>query len=149
MQTGSSMMPGKINPVILEYAVQIAELIKANDVLISNLISAGHLELNPFIPLIMHTFLRSIEMMKNINSTLSEKCIKGITPNIDKCKKNLIESSAIAASLIPEYGFETIQKIVDYSEAHNIPFVKALLKSKLMDEGELYSMLSSELGIEL
>ncbi len=74
-QAGSSIMPGKVNPVILENAIQVAELIKGHDVVITNLVSSGNLELNAFTPLIAHLFLKSLEMLRDAVINLSEKCI--------------------------------------------------------------------------
>ena len=149
MQAGSSIMPGKVNPVILENAIQICELVKGNDVIISNLVSAGNLELNAFMPMIAHTFLKSFSMLKDSNINLAEKCIEGITANIERCRENLINSTAIAASLITAFGYETIQELVKYAEANKIPFVKALMKSKLLDENELLNLISKDLGIKI
>lgn len=148
-QSGSSIMPGKVNPVILENAIQIAELVKGNDVIISNLVSSGNLELNAFGPLIAHTFLKSLTMLRDSNINMAEKCIEGITANVERCKMNLINSSAIAASLISTFGYETIQELVKYAYENKIPFVKALMKSKLLDEGELFNIISKELGINI
>ena len=75
-QAGSSIMPGKINPVILENAIQISELIKGHDVIITNLVGSGHLELNPFIPLISHLFLKSLQILRDSNYNLADNCIK-------------------------------------------------------------------------
>lgn len=149
VQAGSSIMPGKVNPVILEHAIQICEMIKGNDVAISNLVSSGHLELNPFLPMISHLFLKSLELLRDANNALADKCIIGITANPEKCKKNLIESSALAASLISTYGYETIQDVVKFSEEKNITFLKALLQSNLVAESDLYNIISRELGIEI
>ena len=107
MQAGSSIMPGKVNPVILENAIQIAELVKGHDVVISNAASAGNLELNAFTPLLAHLFLKSLTMMRDMLKNLSAKCISGIKANTKRCKENLIRSSAIAATLINEFGYET------------------------------------------
>ncbi|MDP4173632.1 MAG: aspartate ammonia-lyase [Bacteroidota bacterium] len=149
VQAGSSIMPGKINPVILEHAIQICELIKGNDVIVSNLISQGHLELNPFLPMISHIFLKSLELLKNTNHRLAEKCIIGITANKERCTQNLISSSALAASFIKEYGYETIEEIVKYAASNNLSFINALLESKLISETELYSIVSRELGVKI
>ncbi|MCX7875857.1 MAG: aspartate ammonia-lyase [Melioribacteraceae bacterium] len=149
MQAGSSIMPGKINPVILENSIQICELVKSNDLLISNLVSNGNLELNPFLPLIAHTLLKSFSLLRDSNINLAQKCIDGITANIDRCKSNLINSSAIAAFLIPTFGYETIQQIVKVAETDKIRFIDALYKSKLMDENEVYNLLLKELGIKI
>lgn len=146
-QAGSSIMPGKVNPVILENAIQICELVKGNDVVISNLISSGNLELNAFAPLIAHTFLKSLTLLRDSNNNLADNCIDGITANIERCKLNLINSTAVAASLISTFGYETIQDLVKYAEENKIPFVKALMKSKLLDEKELFNIISKDLGI--
>lgn len=148
-QSGSSIMPGKVNPVILENVIQICELVKGNDVIISNLVSAGNLELNAFIPLIAHTFLKSLSLLRDSNINLAENCIEEITANAERCKLNLVNSSAIAASLITTFGYETIQDVVKYSHTHKISFVKALMKSKLLDERELFNIISKELGIDI
>lgn len=148
-QAGSSIMPGKVNPVILEHSIQICELVAGYDAIIMNCVSGGHLELNPFLPVIAHLFLKSLTQLKQVNYNLAKNCIEGITANIDKCKEHLISSSAISASLISTFGYETIQEIVEYAEKYNIPFAKALMKSKLVDENELYAILSKDLGISL
>jgi aspartate ammonia-lyase len=148
-QSGSSIMPGKINPVILENAIQICEYVKSNDVTISNLVSSGNLELNAFVPLIAHTFLKSLSMLRDCILNLTVNCIDGITADVERCKMNLINSSAIAASLITTFGYETIQGLVKYAYEQKIPFVKALMKSKLIDENELFNIISKEMGIEL
>lgn len=148
-QAGSSIMPGKVNPVILENAIQICELVKGHDVIISNIAGNGHLELNPFTPLLAHLFLKSLEMLRDSNKNLALNCIEGITANEERCKLNLLNSTAIAASLIPTYGYDAIQEIVKYSHENNIPFFKALMKSKLINEDELYNIISKELGIKI
>jgi len=148
-QSGSSIMPGKVNPVILENAIQVCELVKGNDVMISNLVSSGNLELNAFSPMIAHLFLKSISFLRDSNFNLAKNCIAGITANIERCKLNLINSSAIAASLITTFGYDTIQDLVKYSFENKIPFVKALMKSKLLDENELFNIISKDLGIDI
>lgn len=148
-QAGSSIMPGKVNPVIIENAIQICELVKGHDVIISNIVGSGHLELNPFVPLLAHLFLKSLEMLRDSNYNLTENCIEGITANEERCKLNLINSSAIAASLISTFGYDAIQELVKYAYENKIPFVKALMKSKLLDENQLYNIISKELGIEI
>ncbi len=144
-QAGSSIMPGKINPVILENAIQISELVKAHDVLISNLAAAGHLELNAFMPSIGHSFLKSLSMLRDVNYNVASKCITGIMADADKCRENLLNSSAIGASLISTFGYDTIQDIAKYAEENDISFVQSLIKSKLVDESELFNILSQEL----
>lgn len=149
MQAGSSIMPGKINPVILENSIQICELVKSNDVLISNLVSNGNLELNAFLPLIAHTILKSFTLLRDSNLNLAHKCIDGIIADVEKCKTNLLNSTAVAAFLIPTFGYDTIQEIVKESNKNKMPFIEALVKSKLMSENEIYNLLLKELGIKI
>ncbi len=149
MQSGSSIMPGKVNPVVLENAIQFAEMVKGNDVVIGNLAGAGNLELNAFIPLLSHLFLKSLQTLKDVNYSLSKNCISGIKADAEKCRQHLINSSAIAASLISTFGYDAIQDVVKYSYDNKVPFVQALLKSNIVGEQELFEILSRELGIEI
>ncbi|MFC2083468.1 aspartate ammonia-lyase [Bacteroidota bacterium] len=149
VQAGSSIMPGKVNPVILENSIQVCELIKGNDQIISNVVSSGNLELNAFIPLLAHLFLKSVKMLRDSNLNLSQKCIIDISADTNRCKQNLLNSSAIAAALIPRYGYETIQKVLKDANEQNISFVKALIMNKILSETELDSILSKEIGLDL
>lgn len=148
-QSGSSIMPGKVNPVILENAIQISEMVKGHDVVISNLVGAGNLELNAFTPMIAHYFLKSLEMLKKSNYNLEKKCIDGIKADKDKCMQNLINTSAIAASFISEFGYEKIQEIVKSAHKKNVPFITELIASKLVKQNDLDKILAKDLGIEI
>ncbi len=149
MQAGSSIMPGKINPVILEASIQIAEMVKGHNSMIANLASAGNLELNAFGPLIAHLFLKSLQLLRNSNYNLAKNCIENITANKEKCKSNLINTTAIAAALITKFGYDKIQEIVKISEKEKIPFIEALKKSEIVSEKELKIIIHQEIGIEI
>jgi aspartate ammonia-lyase len=149
IQSGSDVMPGKVNPIILESSIQIAELIKGHDVIITNVAGNGNLELNAFIPLLAHTFLKSFTLLRDANYNLAKNCIEGIKANIERCNQNLVSSSAIAASLITMFGYDAISDLVHYAQENNMPFVKALLKSKLMNEQDLLLTLSKEMGVKI
>lgn len=146
MQAGSSIMPGKVNPVILENAIQVAELVKGHDVVISNLAGAGNLELNSFLPLIAHLFLKSLEMLRDANYNLAQKCISGITPNVERCRQNLFNSTASAASLITKFGYDKIAEVVKYSDMKKIPFITALKEKRILNDNELLEFLSKQIG---
>lgn len=147
LQAGSSIMPGKVNPVILENAIQISELIKGHDVIISNLVSAGNLELNSFTPMITHLFLKSIEMLRDTIYNLADKCINNIEANKERCKSNLLGSSAIAASLINKFGYDTIARLVKESEKKKVPFFEICIKHNLGSEEEIMNIILKETGI--
>lgn len=149
MQAGSSIMPGKVNPVILENTIQVAELVKGNDVVISNIAGAGNLELNAFTPLLSHLFLKSLSMLKDSIKNLAGKCIIGIEANKERCKENLLRSSAIAATLINEFGYEVISEIVKEASKRKISFSVMLKEKNLLDEKELIQLLNREIGIKI
>lgn len=149
MQAGSSIMPGKVNPVILENAIQVAELIKGHDVVISNIAGSGNLELNAFTPLLAHLFLKSLIMMRDMLRNLSQKCIAGIKANKDRCKENLLRSSAIAATLINRFGYEKISEIVKEAYLQNKPFSQFLREKDIIQEKELIELLQKEIGIKI
>ena len=149
MQAGSSIMPGKVNPVILENAIQVAELVKGYDVVISNVAGSGNLELNAFTPLLAHLFLKSLIMMRDMLRNLSKKCIAGIIANKERCKENLLRSSAIAATLITQFGYEKISEIVKEAHLHNKSFSELLKEKNIIQEKELLELLQREIGIKI
>ena len=148
-QAGSSIMPGKVNTVILENAIQVSEMVKGNDVVVSNLVGAGNLELNAFAPMIAHYFLKSLDLLKRSNYNLAKNCIDGIEADKERCMKNLINTSAISASFISEFGYDRIQDIVKSAYKKNVPFIKELVDSGLINEKNLNKILEKELGIKI
>jgi aspartate ammonia-lyase len=149
LQAGSSIMPGKVNPIILEQGIQLAELVKGHDLIISSLVSAGHLELNAFIPMIAHHFLKSLSLMTKMNISLADKCISGITANEQKCREHLISSTAIAAVLVPKFGYDKIEMVVKNAQKNGTRFIDELSAVISIDEEELIEILSREIGIEI
>jgi aspartate ammonia-lyase len=148
MQAGSSIMPGKVNPVIPEGTIQISELVKGHDVIISNIASAGNLELNSFSPLLAHLFLKSLRLLNDSLAILAEKCIVGIQANANRCRENLLRSSAIAAFLINEFGYDRIAELVKQSVTENIHFVEIIKRNGLLSENEINNLISSSTGVE-
>ncbi len=148
-QAGSSIMPGKVNPVIAEHAIQIAELVKGHDVVISNLVGSGNLELNAFLPIIAHLFLKSLTLLRDALHNLADNCVKGIKANEERCKENLIRSSAIAAVFINEFGYEKTAEIVKEAYLKKISFLSLLKEKNLLDEKKLNELIKSEIGVEI
>jgi aspartate ammonia-lyase len=111
-QVGSSIMPGKVNPVIPEFVISVAHKIYSNDVLISSLSSQGTLELNAYIPLIGHALLESVQLLISANISLTEFLLKGlqITEN-EKAKEHILRSPSITTVLIPYIGYKKATKI--------------------------------------
>jgi aspartate ammonia-lyase len=147
MQAGSSIMPGKVNPVIPESVIQICELVKGYDVVISNIASAGNLELNAFSPLLAHLFLKSMKMLNDSLIVLAEKCVVGIKANKKRCRENLVRSSAIAALLINEFGYDKIAELVKEAAEDNEAFVNVIKRNKLLSEDKINKLISDSMGI--
>ena len=111
-QHGSSIMPGKINPVIPEVVTQAAFLVAGNDVTISMAVEAGQLELNAFEPVMFYCLFESLEVLTHAADTFRERCIEGILADEAHCREMLMESTVIATALCPEIGYERATAIV-------------------------------------
>ena len=111
-QHGSSIMPGKINPVIPEVVTQAALLVAGNDVTISMAVEAGQLELNAFEPVMFYCLFESLEVLTHAADTFRERCIEGILADEAHCREMLMESTVIATALCPEIGYERATAIV-------------------------------------
>jgi aspartate ammonia-lyase len=132
VQKGSSIMPGKVNPVIPEAISQVAIQVMNNDNLVALTAGLGQLELNHYMPLLSHTILKSLKLLTNSAIIFSEKCINGITANKNNCLKHLMNSKSIATYLIPKFGYNTIEKIINMAVKE-----KKTVKEVLLEEGLL------------
>ena len=106
LQPGSSIMPGKVNPVIPEVVLQIAAQVVGNDTAITFGGQSGNFELNVAIPMIAHNLLQSIHLLGAGIDVFTEKCIRGITANPEACAANIEKSLAMVTGLVPHIGYE-------------------------------------------
>ncbi|MBQ4088418.1 MAG: aspartate ammonia-lyase, partial [Clostridia bacterium] len=111
-QHGSSIMPGKINPVMPEVVTQVAFRIAGNDTTISMAAEAGQLELNAFEPILFYSLFQSITLLDRVAEVFRMYCIEGITANREECLKQLMNSTAMATCLVPKVGYELATTIV-------------------------------------
>jgi len=111
IQAGSTIMPGKVNPVIAEMVAQVSMRVIANDSAITMASSMGQLELNAFTPLIAESLLESLELLNNAVIIFREKCIEGIKADEEKCKENLEKSTAMVTALIHHIGYDKSSEI--------------------------------------
>ena len=118
-QPGSSIMPGKINPVIPEVVTQAAFLVAGNDVAISMAVEAGQLELNAFEPVMFHCLFESLEVLTHAADTFRERCVEGIAADVAHCREMLMNSTVIATALCPEFGYERATEIVKRAQAEH------------------------------
>jgi len=143
-QAGSSIMPGKINPVILEAAAQVAMVVMGNDVVIAQAAAGGNLELNQFMSLIAHSLLESIDLLGNATKMLRVHCIQDLKANEEQCRKNVLNSTALITAVIPVIGYENACKIAKKAKEDQITIRQAILNSNLMDEQTLNELISPE-----
>lgn len=144
MQPGSSIMPGKVNPVIPEVMNQIAFKVIGNDLAVTMAAEGGQLELNVFEPLIVQSLFESIEMLKNGMMTLKVRCIDGITANVDRCRELVEGSIGIVTALNPALGYETCTKLAKEALETNRGVYELVLEKKLLSKAELDDLLKPE-----
>jgi len=111
MQAGSSIMPGKVNPVIPEVVNQIAFEVIGNDVTVSFAAEAGQLQLNAFEPIIAHSLFKSITHLRNGCLTLAERCVRGITANRERLRGIVENSIGVVTALNPYIGYANATQI--------------------------------------
>jgi fumarate hydratase class II len=112
LQKGSSIMPGKVNPVIPEVVLQIGAQVMGNDVAITVAGSQGNFELNVRIPLIARNLLESIHLLTSASKLLAEKCVEGIEPNLEGTERSAESTLAVATALNPYIGYDKAADIV-------------------------------------
>ena len=144
VQPGSSIMPGKVNPVIPEVVNQIAFKVIGNDLTVSMAAEAGQLELNVMEPVIVQSLFESIEMLINGMSTLRERCIVGITANEDRCRMLVENSIGLITALNPVLGYETSSKLASEALESNRGIYELVLEKKLLTKKELDRLLAPE-----
>lgn len=149
VQAGSSIMPGKVNPVISEMVAQIGLKIIGNDVIISHASALGQLELNQNMPLIAFTLLESLNLLIKTNTIFAKKCIDGIKANEEKLKNRLQSSTAILTALLPKLGYEKLSEISKEIKSKNITVKEYVIDNNLMTEEEFEYYISAEFVIAL
>ena len=140
VQAGSSIMPGKINPVIPEVVNQIAFQVVGNDAAIALACEAGQLELNAFEPLIFHNLFASCQLLRQGCLTLANKCIVGITANVEKCHRDVAQSTGTITALTPLLGYEIAARIVKEALAKNISVFEILAAEHLLSAGKVEAL---------
>ncbi|EFK11803.1 fumarate hydratase [delta proteobacterium NaphS2] len=116
LQPGSSIMPGKVNPVIPEAVLQVAGQVIGNDAAITYGGQAGNFELNVMMPLIAYNLLESVQLLASSSRRFSDHCIRGISANREQCVSNLEKSLSLATAFVPEIGYDRSASIA--KEAH-------------------------------
>jgi aspartate ammonia-lyase len=143
-QAGSSIMPGKVNPVIPEAVAQAAMLTMGNDQIITQACSAGNLELNQFMPLIAYTLLENLSVLNKAVSIFNSHCVAEITANEKICRAQVENATATVTALIPKIGYEKASVLVKKSKAENISIKAAALKLNFLSAKEFDELITPE-----
>jgi len=144
MQPGSSIMPGKVNPVIPEVVNQIAFKVIGNDLTVTLAAEAGQLELNVMEPVMVQSIFESIEMLRNGMETLIHRCIEGITANEERCRGVVEWSIGLVTALNPVLGYEICSELAREALETNRGVADLVLERNLLTKDELEKLLSPE-----
>ena len=144
VQAGSSIMPGKVNPVIPEVVNQIAFLVIGNDVTVSFAAEGGQLQLNAFEPIIAHSLFDNLVYLRQGCVTLAERCVKGITANREHLDKLLQSSIGIVTALNPLIGYENATSVAMEAHATGRSVAEIVLERGLLTKEQLNEVLRPE-----
>jgi len=134
LQKGSSIMPGKVNPVIPEVVTQVAAQVIGNDTAIAVGGMQGHFELNVFVPLLARNLLDSIKLLASASRLLAEKCVDGIEANREQCERYAELTLAAATALNPHIGYDKATEIVKKATASGRPLREVAREEGVPDE---------------
>ncbi len=141
LQPGSSIMPGKINPVMPELAAMVAFQVVGNDTAVAMAVQAGQLELNVMMPTMAYSVMQSITILANMLTVFNDKCIAGITANEKRCEYYAQSTVSLATALNPYIGYAKAAEIVKESVATGRSIIDIAREKKLLTEDEIKEIL--------
>ena len=142
LQPGSSIMPGKVNPVIPEMMMQVCAQVIGNDVAVTFSGTNGNFELNTMLPVMAHNVLESIELLTNAIKAFNEKLLIGLEPNTEKMESNTQKNPILVTALVPKLGYDTAAEIAKESMSTNKTIKEVLLERELLSESEIDDLLN-------
>jgi fumarate hydratase class II len=137
LQPGSSIMPGKVNPVIPEAVTQVAAQVIGNDAAVAFAGSQGNFELNVYLPVIARNLLSSVRLLANVTRLLAERCVAGIEADVERCRRYAESSPSLGTSLNPYIGYEAAAEIVKESIRTGRSVREIVLDRGLMTDEQL------------
>jgi aspartate ammonia-lyase len=141
LQPGSSIMPGKINPVIPELAAMVSFQVIGNDVAVAMAVQGGQLELNVMMPTMAYSVLQSITISTNMLRQFTDKCVAGITANNNRCNFYVQATVSLATALNPYIGYAKAAEIAKEAVATGRSIIEIAREKKLLDEKEISEIL--------
>jgi len=140
-QNGSSIMPGKVNPVIPEVVNQVAFNVIGNDVAIALAAQSGQLELNAFTPIILYNLFQSIDTLTFAIETFIDNCIVGITANKEKCRNDVDKSISVVTVIAPIVGYDKASEIAKRAQNENRSVKEIILEENILTKEEIKQLL--------
>lgn len=137
VQPGSSIMPGKVNPVIAEVVNQVAFQVQGNDFTIALACGAGQLELNVMEPVIVFNLLQSLDILRSVIRVFREKCVSGISANVERCRELVENSVGVVTAINPHVGYEVASAIAKEAINSGRPVREIVLEKGVLSEVEL------------
>lgn len=144
MQPGSSIMPGKVNPVIPEVVNQVAFQIMGNDLTVTCAAGAGQLELNVMMPVLVHNLIQSLSILRNVADVFRARCVEGITVNADRCRAMFEQSIGVVTAINPHVGYEVAAQIAREALTSGRSVRELVLERGLLTEEELSAILTPD-----
>ena len=144
MAPGSTIMPGKVNPIIPEVVNQVAFEVIGNDITVTLAAEAGQLELNVMEPVIAYNLFTSIDMLGRACRTLADRCVAGITANRDECRRMVEHSIGLVTALNPYIGYEASSQLAEEALKSGRSVYEIVLEKGYLSKAELDDILSPE-----
>ena len=144
LQPGSSIMPGKVNPVIPEMMMQVSSQVIGNDHTITFCSSNGNFELNTMLPVMAHNILESISLLSSSTRIFEEKLIIGLEANTEKLDENIQKNSILVTALVPKIGYDKAAEVAKEAVSKNVTIKEILVEKALIPESEIDEVLDVE-----
>ena len=144
LQPGSSIMPGKVNPVIPEMMMQVSSQVIGNDHTITFCSSNGNFELNTMLPVMAHNILESISLLTSSTRIFEEKLIIGLEANTEKLDENIQKNSILVTALVPKIGYDKAAEVAKEAVSKNVTIKEILVEKALLPESEIDELLDVE-----
>jgi len=141
LQPGSSIMPGKVNPVIPEMMMQVAAQVIGNDTAITFAAANGNFELNTMLPVMAHNILESIEILETSVKVFREKLIDGLEPNIEQMKENTQKNPILVTALVPKIGYDKAAEVAKEAISKNKTIKEILVDNDILSASEVDELL--------
>jgi aspartate ammonia-lyase len=148
-QAGSSIMPGKVNPVLPEAVSQVAMLVLGHDQVLTQACAAGNLELNAFLPLVAHCLLESLELLARGDDLLRRHCVEGLEADEERCRSHVEASTAVATALLPALGYEGTSRLVGLAQESGRTIRETVLAEGLLTAEQFEELVSAEAVMRL